>query len=82
MTVESFTKDQEMTLRDYYDNLPDREHIAPKKEFVQNIAAICFCAESTVRAWLSGTQKPDPLKQKTIAEYLGLPVEKLFPKEA
>lgn len=82
MNAETEVKEGKMTFRDHYDNLPNREHIAPKKEFVQQIAELCKCAESTVRCWLSGSQQPDPLKKSIIAEFLKIPVEKLFPKES
>lgn len=81
MNAETGVKQKEMTFRGYYDSLPPQERKSPKKEFVAEIAILCKCAESTVRAWLSGTQQPDPLKRSIIAEYLKKPEETLFPKE-
>lgn len=81
MNAETEVKEQEMTFRSYYDSLPPQERKSPKKEFVTEIATLCKCAESTVRAWLSGTQQPDQLKRSIIAKYLNKPEEMLFPKE-
>lgn len=80
MTPETSTKDAK-TFREIYDNLPPREFIAPKKEFVREIAELCKCAESTVRCWLAGVQQPDTLKKSLIAEKLGVSEDILFPKE-
>lgn len=63
MDAETQVKENEMTFRGYYDSLPPSERKSPKKEFVTEIAVLCKCAESTVRAWLSGAQQPDPLKK-------------------
>lgn len=80
MTPETLSKDAK-TFREIYDNLPPREFIAPKKEFVREIAELCKCAESTVRCWLAGVQQPDTLKKSLIAEKLGVSEDVLFPKD-
>ena len=81
MDAETQVKENEMTFRGYYDSLPPSERKSPKKEFVTEIAVLCKCAESTVRAWLSGAQQPDPLKKSIIANFLAKPEDELFPKE-
>lgn len=80
MEEKKVSENGKMTFRGYYESLPGREHIAPKKEFVMKISEICMSAESTVRAWLGGVQQPDALRKKVIAEYLGIDADKLFPR--
>ncbi len=64
--------------REFYDNLPERNVIAPKANFVRDIAELCKVSQQTVRMWLYGFQKPDTLKQSLIAEYTGIPEAELF----
>jgi hypothetical protein len=65
-------------LRKYYDSLPERQHVAPKKEFIKHLAEITKVYEGTVRGWLYGAFKPDALRQDIIAKDLGMTVEELF----
>lgn len=36
-------------------------------------------SESTIRAWLSGTQKPNDLCKIQLQKHFGMPFEELFP---
>ena len=58
-----------------------RRACAPLSMFVRDICVLCMCCQQTVRLWILGVQKPDALKQKTISEYMGVPVGELFPVE-
>lgn len=64
--------------RQYYDSLPERNVIAPKANFVRDIAELCKVNPATVRMWLYGQQKPDALKQAIIADKIGVPASELF----
>jgi transcriptional regulator with XRE-family HTH domain len=55
---------------------------APKQAFVEAIAELCCVHQQTVRMWINGTQRPNALAQKAIAEYMNMPVETLFPPKA
>ena len=66
------------TFAERYKALPNRA-CAPKTKFVREISELCMCSQQTVRMWIQGVQKPDALKQKTISEYMGVPVGELFP---
>lgn len=67
-----------ITLRDYYNNLPDAKVIAPKSVLIGNIAEKCEVSLSTARNWCGGFR---PRKQKwidAISEVVGIPAEELF----
>ena len=65
-------------LREIYDSLPERKEVAPKTEWVNEIAKITKSHPTTVRAWLYGAQKPDALKVSIISKHLGIPEDELF----
>lgn len=69
-----------MTFRELYMNLPEKD-ISPKQKFINDIVDVTVKAEGTVRAWITGSQKPDALTQRQIAEYIGKPAEELFPND-
>lgn len=64
--------------REIYDSLPERTEIAPKTDWVNEIAKITKSHPTTVRAWLYGAQKPDALKTSIISKHLGIPEDELF----
>lgn len=64
--------------RKFYDDLPERNVVAPKANFIREIADLCKVTTQTVRMWLYGQQKPDLIKQTLISERTGIPVEELF----
>lgn len=64
--------------REIYDSLPERTEIAPKTDWVNEIAKITKSHPTTVRAWLYGAQKPDALKVSIISKHLGIPEDELF----
>lgn len=78
-------KVEKMTCTDYYPTFGDVYRAlpeppkAPKQAFVEEIAELCICSQQTVRMWIQGTQRPDALKRKLIAERLGYSEEQLFP---
>lgn len=71
-----------MTFKDYYDTLPPKAPMAPKRAFVQEIARLCRCNEKTVYQWLIGAQRPTALAQSVIAKKLGTPENELFPLDS
>lgn len=78
--VENLTPADYATLEfgDIYRKLPPARK-APKQAFVEAVAELCCVHQQTVRMWIAGTQRPDALKQKLIAEYLDIPIQTLFP---
>ena len=65
-------------LRKIYDALPERQHIAPKKEFIDRLAKLTMVHPQTVKGWIYGTYSPDSLRQQMISKELGIPVDELF----
>ena len=59
------------------DDFPDNN---VKKDLVDKLSAATLTGRSTVYKWLKGEILPPPIKQKVIAEVMGVPPEKLFPK--
>lgn len=49
-------KNQKITLKGYYDDLPDAS--CPKTEFVNRLANLCHTSATTVRNWIRGVAKP------------------------
>lgn len=64
--------------REIYDSLPARQEVAPKTDWVNEIAKITKSHPTTVRAWIYGAQKPDALKTSIISKHLGIPEDELF----
>lgn len=71
---------EKMTFAGQYFLLPE-ENYSPKKAFVAEMAELCMVSESTVRCWIAGAYRPDPLKSKLISQRLGIEPEKLFPQK-
>ena len=78
MYYNKITEMKKTKFRQYYDKLPPRTEIAPKSDFVRKIAKLCMVSEKTVRSWLAGTQKPNPLCTSIIAKELGINENELF----
>jgi len=67
-----------MTLKEYYDNLP--EPTSPKSEFVREAAYKCGVAEITVKGWVKEKFVPsDPNARAYLAQVTGIPENELFP---
>lgn len=82
MGTENLTPKNKMTFRQLYDSLPERQAVrAPKVAFIERIARTTCKSTKTVRGWLSGAYKPDPLTQKVIERDLQIPATVLFPQE-
>ncbi len=64
--------------RQFYNDLPERNVVAPKANFIRRIADLCLVTPQTVRMWLYGQQKPDSLKRSIIAKETGIPENELF----
>lgn len=79
--MEKITKENQMSFRQIYNDLPGRASVkCPKTRFVERIAEITMKSTKTVRCWLAGTQYPDALSTSMIEKELGVPGEYLFPK--
>lgn len=66
-----------MTLRGYYDSLPNSSH--PKTEFVNEVASKTGVSTATVRNWISYGMKPNnPKHCEILSEITGIPVDNLW----
>lgn len=65
-----------MVFTDYMKSLPNQQ-----QETIKKLAEITVSTPASVYRWINGLSYPAPIKQKIIAEYLGMSVEELFPKE-
>lgn len=63
-----------MVFTDYMQNLPNE-----RTETMRAIAKLTHSTTNSVYRWTTGKVTPPPVKQYLIAEYLGKPVEELFP---
>ena len=66
------------TFRQIYDKLPASKVVAPKTDWINRIAELCYVHPVTVRCWLAGAQKPDALRISIIAKELGVEESTLF----
>lgn len=63
-----------MVFTDYMKSLPNQQ-----METIKKLAEITCSTPAAVYRWIKGENPPAPIKQKIIAEYLGMSVEELFP---
>lgn len=63
-----------MVFTDYMKSLPNQQ-----QETIKKLAEITYSTPAAVYRWIGGYSRPSPIKQKVIAEYLGMSVEELFP---
>lgn len=70
---------EKMTLRDYYEGLPDAE--CPKTNFINSIVVKTGVSATTVRNWIFYGMKPANDKHiSVLVELTGIPVEELWAK--
>lgn len=65
-----------MVFTDYMKNLPNQQ-----MDTIKKLAEITCSTPASVYRWINGLNPPAPIKQKIIAEYLGMSVEELFPSK-
>lgn len=65
-----------MVFTDYMKSLPNQQ-----QETIKKLAEITCSTPAAVYRWINGVNPPAPIKQKIIAEYLGMSVEELFPSK-
>ncbi|ROT19636.1 hypothetical protein EEL53_10355 [Muribaculaceae bacterium Isolate-114 (HZI)] len=71
----------QMTLKDYYESIPESRWETPRRKFVEQIKERCEVTDSTVINWISGRAKPQKSSHYVaLAEITGIPVENLFPE--
>jgi len=56
-----------------------KEEITPAQALVNELVRVTHRRESTVRQWLYGKKKPDPIIQDVLASYFETDAEILFP---
>lgn len=72
----------QMTLKDYYESIPESRWETPRRKFIEQVKERCEVAESTVTNWISGRAKPQkPSYYTALSEITGIPVDNLFPEE-
>lgn len=65
-----------MVFTDYMKSLPNQQ-----QETIKKLAEITCSTPAAVYRWINGVNPPTPIKQKIIAEYLGMSVAELFPSK-
>lgn len=65
-----------MVFKDYVDSLPN-----VRLDTINKIAEITCSSKVTVYRWLAGAIDPPMIKKKVIADFIGKPVEELFPEK-
>ncbi len=65
-----------MVFTDYMKSLPNQQ-----QETIKKLAEITCSTPAAVYRWINGVNPPTLIKQKIIAEYLGMSVEELFPSK-
>ena len=65
-----------MVFTGYMKSLPNQQ-----QETIKKLAEITCSTPAAVYRWINGVNPPTPIKQKIIAEYLGMNVEELFPSK-
>ena len=70
---------RKITLRDYYNSLPDAKQVAPRKALIERISQRCNVPFSTARSWLAYEIKPryEPYL-RILSEETGIAIEDLY----
>ena len=70
-----------ITLRDYFNSLPDAAKIAPRQNLILQVSERCEVPYSTARSWLAyGTLPRNKKHLEILSEITGIAVEDLFEK--
>jgi hypothetical protein len=59
-----------ITLTGYYENLPERQFVAPKKEFIKELARECLRPFCVMHSYAKGHSRPKGLTAAKIKEIL------------
>lgn len=59
-----------ITLTGYYENLPGRQFIAPKKELIEELARECLKPACVIHSYVKGHSRPKGLTAAKIKEIL------------
>lgn len=72
-------KPQKMTLKGYYDSLPNASY--PKTDFVTKVQMLCGVSMTTARNWIEGKTRPCKLENiEKLSELTGIDKEQLWMK--
>lgn len=72
-------KKRKISLSKLYKEKMEQKQISPARQMIQELMDATGRSEVTVRLWISGKFKPEPIIQNIIADTLGLDVDGLFP---
>lgn len=72
-------KKRKISLSNLYKEKMQQKQISPARQMIQDLMDATGRSEVTVRLWISGKFKPEPIIQNIIADTLGLDVDGLFP---
>ena len=77
MTNKINEKQEKMTLKGYYRNLPDAVH--PKTDFITRIQSECGVSFTTARNWVMGVTRPfNPEHVQKLSAMTGIAPEELW----
>lgn len=71
---------RKISLMELYKEKLEQKQISPARQLIQDLMDATGRSEVTVRMWVSGKFKPEPIIQKIIADTLGVDVDSLFPE--
>lgn len=76
MSSENKQKTKKITLRGYYNDLPEATH--PKTDFINEIASLTGVSTASVRNWIMGMRPQNPNHIDILSEVTGIPKSELW----
>lgn len=71
---------RKISLSELYKEKLTQKQVSPARQLIQDLMDATGRSEVTVRMWINGKFKPEPIIQKIIAEKLGIDADSLFPE--
>lgn len=71
---------RKISLAELYKEKLEQKQLSPARQLIQDLMDATGRSEVTVRLWISGKFKPEPIIQKIIADKLGVEADALFPE--
>lgn len=72
-------KKRKISLSELYKEKLMQKQVSPARQLIQDLMDATGRSEVTVRMWINGKFKPEPIIQNIIAEKLGIDADSLFP---
>lgn len=72
---------RKISLKELYQEKLKEKPISPANKLLQDLMEVTNRSSVTVRMWIKGKFKPEPIIIKLIADKLGVDADSLFPEE-